>query len=155
MSMKNGIILLVVLIIHLSAFAQKPRMDGDKIKQLRIAFISEELELTTEEGQAFWPIFNDYEKQTEEQNGQIKEARSEVKGKKDEPSTEQVEESIRKTTEIRVAMAISHESYMLDCLEVLGPDKTMKLGGVERRFKKALLDRAKGRRPDGPPPKQR
>jgi hypothetical protein len=61
MSMKNGIILLVVLIIHLSAFAQKPRMDGDKIKQLRIAFISEELELTTEEGQAFWPIFNDYE----------------------------------------------------------------------------------------------
>jgi hypothetical protein len=88
-------------------------------------------------------------------NGQIKEARSEVKGKKDEPSTEQVEESIRKTTEIRVAMAISHESYMLDCLEVLGPDKTMKLGGVERRFKKALLDRAKGRRPDGPPPKQR
>lgn len=151
MKMKNGIILVAILMLQLSAFAQKPHMEDDKIKQLRIAFISEELELTSAEGQSFWPVFNDFEKQKKEHNDQLKETKSEVKGKKANPSKQQVEDSIRQTAEIRVAMAKSEEKYMLDCLEILGPDKTMRLGRAERKFKKALLDKAKDRRPNEVP----
>ncbi len=152
--MKNGILVVTLMLLQIVAFAQKPHMEDDKIKQLRIAFISEDLELTPEEGQAFWPVFNAYEKQKHTHEGQLKEVRSEVKGKKVDPTAKQVEDSIHETAKIKVAMAQSEEQYMLDCLKILGPDKTMRLGRSERKFKKALLDKARDRRPDGPPSKQ-
>ena len=33
-----------------------------KIESAKIAFITNELELTTEESAAFWPLYNEYEK---------------------------------------------------------------------------------------------
>ncbi len=43
-------------------FAQPPQGDskGDKIEALRIAFISQRLNLTPEEAQKFWPVYNQY-----------------------------------------------------------------------------------------------
>ena len=34
---------------------------NEKIEQLKIAFITKHLKLTTEEAQKFWPVYNQYE----------------------------------------------------------------------------------------------
>ena len=49
----------------LGAFASRPAMlqgagNGDRIEALRIAYISEQLNLTPEEAQKFWPVYNAY-----------------------------------------------------------------------------------------------
>ncbi len=49
----------------LSVFAIKPAMlqgagNGDRIEALRIAYISEQLNLTPDEAQKFWPVYNAY-----------------------------------------------------------------------------------------------
>lgn len=42
--------------------AQKNRQSrNERIEAMRVAFITEKLELTVEESQMFWPIFNEYE----------------------------------------------------------------------------------------------
>ena len=55
---KVGVILLLLLLSY-SVTAQGPARD--KIKTLKVAYITEQLGLTTNEAQQFWPIYNDHE----------------------------------------------------------------------------------------------
>ena len=53
----------IVLLCVVSATAQTKDESRDKIKALKIAYITEQLNLTTEEAQKFWPIYNLYDKE--------------------------------------------------------------------------------------------
>jgi Spy/CpxP family protein refolding chaperone len=58
--MKKITLTLLFIAITVSAFSQgKERRE--RIKSLKIAFITEKLELTQTEAQKFWPIYNAYE----------------------------------------------------------------------------------------------
>jgi len=61
-----GFILSMFLITSIGT-AQKDRIQ-EKIKARRIAFITEKLQLTPEEAQVFWPLYNDYEYKRKELN---------------------------------------------------------------------------------------
>ena len=62
--MKKIIIFIsVCLLCALSAIAQTKDESRDKIKALKIAYITEQLSLTTQEAQKFWPIYNLYDKE--------------------------------------------------------------------------------------------
>ncbi|MCJ7465173.1 MAG: hypothetical protein MUO53_00595 [Maribacter sp.] len=52
------------LLVTAFNFGQK-RPDMDKIKALKIAFITERLDLSSKEAQAFWPLYNKYEENRE------------------------------------------------------------------------------------------
>lgn len=39
--------------------AQQPR-DGERLEALKIAYLTKKLNLTTEEAQRFWPVYNQY-----------------------------------------------------------------------------------------------
>ena len=54
--MKTIKILILTLFVTTSAFAQK--FDKEKIKALKIAHITEQMDLTKDEAQKFWPIYN-------------------------------------------------------------------------------------------------
>jgi hypothetical protein len=60
---KLTIIFLSAVILSLPAIAQR-RMTGSEFEQFKsqkIAFITEKLNLTPKEAQAFWPVYNQYE----------------------------------------------------------------------------------------------
>lgn len=64
--MKNNIILFCVLLTSIFSFGQDSKDLEQKKEELRaakVAFITSELELTSSEAQAFWPIYNAYEEQ--------------------------------------------------------------------------------------------
>ena len=50
-------ILILFLLIATTASAQR----GDKIKAYKTAFLTESLELTSDEAEKFWPIYNAHE----------------------------------------------------------------------------------------------
>lgn len=60
MKLKN-IFPLVLLMITTTIDAQNQDQKKEKIKALKIAFITNELELTTTEAAAFWPLYNTYD----------------------------------------------------------------------------------------------
>ena len=57
------IILLLLLIGTFNATAQDFK-NRERIKALKVAFITERLELTSTEAQQFWPIYNTFEDNT-------------------------------------------------------------------------------------------
>lgn len=59
---KKFITILVFLMGTLAFYGQN-KFDKDKIKALKVAYITEHLELTSKEAQVFWPIYNKYEDQ--------------------------------------------------------------------------------------------
>ena len=53
----------LILTIAIVGHAQPGLRNSDKIKNLEIAFITRELNFTTDEAQHFWPVFNKYKQE--------------------------------------------------------------------------------------------
>lgn len=58
--MKHIFFILLYSVICLNTFAQNPER-LERIKALKVAFITEQLNLNETEAQKFWPIYNKYE----------------------------------------------------------------------------------------------
>ena len=59
--MKKNIILLILLLFISLNVAAQGRKNKEKIKALKIAFLTQELNLTAEVAQQFWPVYNTHE----------------------------------------------------------------------------------------------
>ena len=135
--LKNGIIALLLTISLVSVKAQEAKENRrEKMEALKISFITEKLELTTEEAKNFWPIYNDY-------NSAKKEIKKEKpKGKKpnfDEMTDAEVENFIdSKTQELKKLMDLKI-LYIEKFKKVLPIKKVAKLLGIERDFKREVL----------------
>ena len=62
--MKKTLFLILFSLILTSTYAQERR--GEKLKALKVAFITEQLDLTQTEAQKFWPIYNAFEEKERE-----------------------------------------------------------------------------------------
>ena len=62
--MKKSILILTLAFISLFAQAQDdPAKKAEKIQALKTAFITQKLQLTSEEAQRFWPVYGNYERE--------------------------------------------------------------------------------------------
>lgn len=66
--MKRILLLLFLTVFITAVYAQDdigqlPEKKQENIEALKVAFISKELELTPEEAQRFWPVYNQYSKE--------------------------------------------------------------------------------------------
>src|SRR5574340_591376 len=61
--MKKYLLLFLVLIgsIPIARSQNEPNPKSEKIQALKIAFITQKLQLTSSEAEKFWPIYNEYE----------------------------------------------------------------------------------------------
>ena len=120
---------ILILIIFFGSFsvgvAQKPDNDDkhEKIQALKIAFITQKLELTTDEAQKFWPLFNKYEvdlKQVWQDNRQAT----------DELAKEEKILNVKK-------------KYRAEFNKIIGPPKTTILFNSEKEFRGVLMRQLK------------
>ena len=62
---KKAICLVLVLVATSLAFGQNSKGDRkahkEKIKAMKVSYITEKLNLTSEEAEKFWPIYNEYD----------------------------------------------------------------------------------------------
>lgn len=101
--MKQFLLIISFLGLGLGVFAQdeQPKNDGGRIEALKIAFITKKLNLSTEEAQKFWPIYNKY-------MDEVRKAHQDAKANK-EPEIQREEKllSIRKRYNDEFGKAIS------------------------------------------------
>ena len=151
----------VLLLTGATAFAQgkgeNRRMEKERIEQAKIAFITNKLELTTDQAKEFWPIYDAMEVELKEHRKTLKDelkALKEEDAKKDDASYKKALDNMQdgqiKGIEIKT-------KYTNQIGELLGYDKVFALGEAEKEFKKRLMDRmknAKGQKRGGPPNKR-
>ncbi len=75
---KKIIVPLLLLFVLPNYGQDKDKTDEDKIKVLKIAFITEKLNLSSKEAQTFWPLYNEHQDDREVLR---KKYRSEIHGK--------------------------------------------------------------------------
>lgn len=51
----------IAILFVTAIFYGQSKPDKDKIKSLKIAFITDRLDLSSSEAQSFWPLYNEYE----------------------------------------------------------------------------------------------
>tara|TARA_B100000524_G_scaffold308290_2_gene184046 strand:+ start:6834 stop:7304 length:471 start_codon:yes stop_codon:yes gene_type:complete len=125
-----------------------------RIEQAKVAFISKKLELSTEEAEAFWPIYNEMQAEIKAHRKSMK---ADLKALKTD-SLNQNDRSYQNALNSRHDGAIKgldiKKEYSQKIGELLGYKKVFELGDAEIAFKKQLMNRMKnapsGRGKPGP-----
>jgi len=126
-----------------------------RIAQYRIAIFTEVLQLTPEEAQAFWPVYNRYLAQKED----IRKAGRAAKPI-DNMSDAEIEDQLKRHFETQARMLDLDKQLVEDLRKVLPVRKIAKLNNAEKEFRASLLkklqevralrqERKNGERPGG------
>ena len=136
--------------LMLCGMAWRPAGPGrEKIKSLKVAFITQQLNLSTAEAQVFWPIYNEHEQELE--SLKIRERR-ELKSRLRDMGALSDSEARDLLSQI-VALEQEKQELNIDFLNevsrVLSPRKTLLLIKAEEEFKRRLLREIQQRRRGG------
>ena len=96
-----------------------------KIQELKIAFITQKLELTPTEAEKFWPVYNQYD--------------NEIRNLRKDNKNGDVLDNEQKLLDIRKKYKPSFE-------RILGPQRSNNLYNTERDFRNVLIRRLKNQR---------
>ena len=157
-NLKNIAFILIATAWGVSAFAQGPQEPpkgnkADRVEALRIAFISEKLNLTPAEAQNFWPVYNQYRNDMETLRKNFK------PGPDMQPTAEQQLDMEQKKLDLK-------KKYKNQFEGALGKTKLNQLYNLEHEFHEKLKEmrdqrqqqkgnnpgQGSGPRPGGPGP---
>jgi Spy/CpxP family protein refolding chaperone len=147
---KSVLIICVTLFFSTFSFAQTSKEGRKKIKALKIAYLTEQLNLTTSEAEKFWPIYNEYNKQQNKKRSSYRETLKKTVHKDD---IDKVSEEQAKTL-VNLKIQTDKELYELQkkfvdkIVGVIPYKKIIKLQIAEMEFGRKLMRKYKHKRPD-------
>jgi Skp family chaperone for outer membrane proteins len=149
------ITILLLLTLGLSATAQDGRKE--KIEALKVGFITKELNLTTDEAQKFWPVFNQYEDELHKLRESRKSDLENLRDNFDKMSDADISKAIDNEINFQQQELDLRKKYVGEFRKVLPVKKVARLLKAEQQFKLKLLQEYRERPggpggPDGPPP---
>jgi Skp family chaperone for outer membrane proteins len=141
--MKNIITFLCITLLCFSSLnAQKHTKESkEKIKALKVSFITEELNLSSNEAQKFWPIYNKYD---EEQYRLKNKLRSELKKLLksdviDKLTEQEAENLVTLKLETDKKLFDLNKEYVTKFKKIISYQKIIKLQVVEMEFTRKLM----------------
>ena len=141
--MKKLILVTLTMIFFTGwSHAQQDKI-GKRIDALRVAFITQELDLSSDEAKVFWPIYDAY---TAERNTLRKNKRANQSQTRKSITADQAEEMIEGSFENDTKEIELKKKYYSQLKAVIPVEKVAKLGPAERAFRNKILKAAKGRK---------
>jgi hypothetical protein len=136
---KRGFLgIIMCLIINTGLMAQDRRGHYERIEAIKVAFITKKLDLTTEEAQKFWPVYNNYQKELME----LMRKRREDRQKTDIAPNDKINADL--TYESRILDL--KKKYKKLYLKAIPADKVLLLYQAEREFREHLIKQLNHRR---------
>lgn len=115
----------------------------EKIEAQKIAFITQELNLTPEEAKVFWPVYNEYEAKRSELKKSFKGIDNHHKAEMDKLTEKEASQILdNQIIEAQKFLDLRKE-YHSKFKTVLPSVKVLKLYEAERDFQKVLMDKIK------------
>ncbi len=146
---KNIAIVIFLLFSTTLIFGQR-KPDRSKIRTLKIAYISEQLDFTSKEAEAFWPIYNSYQDKMDTFRDR---ERNQIYAKvKDMDS--RTEKEVNALLDDLIALEdeknMVSNQFLKDIRKVISAKKTFLLLKSENGFKRHLLQQYRQKKRDGP-----
>lgn len=150
--MKSTRILTTILIVLLGTStisaqdkSEKRAKREEKIKAMKIGFITNELSLTEKEAQAFWPVYNDHEAAIKKLRAEHRDAKQNLKGKSvDELTDSEAEQLVESEMQMREKKLELDKAFHSKLKTVLPIKKVLKFHKAQREFKRRLLKKMRG-----------
>lgn len=141
--MKTYLLTFSFLFISLSIFSQRDDK-YEKIKSLKIAYITEQLNLTPDEAKAFWPIYNNYtEKLKDLHHNELGKCRRKATEDQENLTEKESLELLKKETEINEQICTIKKNMDRDLLKVISAKKILLLKNAEKEFYNKLMKQYK------------
>lgn len=141
----NKLVLALMLLISFSFYAQGPKKE--KVKALKVAYLTNNLSLTAAEAEKFWPLYNAYdEKQFELRHEKMKMIKEKLdSGSVDDLTDKQASVMISQIESVEDDLYQNRKKFMTSLKTVLSPVKILKLKKAEDDFNKTLLRQYKNK----------
>lgn len=148
------LMLTVAITIATNSYSQKGnKIDKNRVRSHKIAFITDQLNLTTEEAEVFWPIYNAHEKlmlqyRRDEINAMKSINKNQNKPFLSQKNFDNINENeatkiYNLVTDIRNKTHQEKQSFFTKVATVLSYKKILKLQVAEREFRKELFRKLK------------
>lgn len=139
---------MLFLLISSLSFAQDFKERKEKVKALKVAFITEKLDLTTEEAQKFWPIYNVFDdNQSELRHEKMRAILNRFRpGKVDKLSEKEALSLLVQMEKIEEDLFNLRKKFIKDLQNVISAKKIIKLKKAEEDFNRELLKQMKEKR---------
>jgi len=151
--MKKIIILAIYLLTGWVAMSQDP-METDriaqdpavqeKIKNLRIAYISDKLGLTPDQAEKFWPVYREFSDKRREIRQEFVEARKQIQS--DNPDQAKQEELVKMGFALKQRELDLEKVYSERLLRVITAQQMLNLRKAEGDFQRIILEQIQQRR---------
>lgn len=130
--------------------AQAQRTDDaqskrDRIEQFKIAYITKELSLTSEEAEKFWPLYNEMSEDLRQSKRTRKRATADLRRNYSTMSDKEVEKKTLEVLNAEIEENEKRKTHLLKISDVVGPKKVVRLLIAEQQFKKELLKKVNQR----------
>lgn len=145
------ILALLLFIFSITAFAQDKLGDKkEQIKALKIAFITDELALTSDEATKFWPLFNAFEKkQTEIRIQKMKSFLDRMDDDDlDKMSDKEANNLLQQMETTEDDLYQNKKKFVASLKGIISPIKIIKLKKAEDNFNRKLLKQYRDKRRD-------
>ena len=132
---------LLLIGFSLSSVAQRGASKRERVQVLKVAFITEELQLTSTQATTFWPLYNELE-------DELKALRRQTEKQPDlsNASDQEIEKWLLQKITLDEQKIALKRRYLKRFEAVITWPQIAKLLHVERRFKNELLQRIQERR---------
>lgn len=149
--MKRLVIALLALAVSFSAMAQNPaqgqenrRKDHERFEAEKVAYITQQLSLTVEEAQAFWPVYNQAIKEQREVFAKVREAKKALREAINEGKSDaEIKPLLNAYLKVRADKRDPMAEHRADFVKAVGETKTAKFYLSEDSFRnKALREMA-------------
>ncbi|MDH7447206.1 sensor of ECF-type sigma factor [Aquimarina sp. 2201CG14-23] len=141
-------ILLLCIIVFTANISLAQKGSRERVKALKIAYITEQLNLNSKEAQQFWPIYNEHQDTME---GLKKKERKSIRAIKeaegfDSLSENEAEDFLSNYLQAEERKFIARKKLITDLRQVIPHKKILKLVKAEMDFNKRLLKQLRNRR---------
>jgi hypothetical protein len=129
---------LICLAIALPVSAQEKAQRSQQIEAVKIAFITQKLNLKSSEAEKFWPVYNSYQKEMRE----VFKLRREAKNKKDSNAGDKLSGEL----DFESRILDIRKKYKQEFSKVLPGEKVSQFYEAEREFREQMIKELKDRR---------
>ena len=143
-------VLCALVVLSLGAFAQGPqgpRRGADngwreRVRAEKVAFLTEEIDLTESEAQVFWPIYNEIQKSQRDGFEAVKNAYDAMaKGVEEKKSGKEMEKLVKAYIDAKEKNEGIETKYLNKLLKVLPAEKVARYYVAEEKFRHQQIGR--------------
>jgi hypothetical protein len=143
---KINLITLIALLISTLTFSQDGKL-RNQIKASKVAFLTNELNLTTIEAEKFWPLYNTFEnKQREIKKEKIKGYRNRLDNSDDKLTEKEAAAALAQMEKTEDELYQLRKKFISDLKVILPVTKILKLKKADEDFNRKLLKQYKDKK---------